>query len=181
MSKLFWTNINFVAFFFCAIVFAQSAPANSSQITNSIKVPDGQRLLFKTSARGTQIYTCQATKNNQFEWTLKGPQAVLLDEKGKQFGQHYLGPSWEAYDGSKIEGQLKAKTDAPQTDAIPWLLLEVGSHQGEGVFSPVNWIVRLNTVGGKAPTDGCDRDRRDREVSVDYEADYYFYGALTTQ
>jgi Protein of unknown function (DUF3455) len=74
--------------------------------------------------------------------------------------------------------KMKVKTDAPQANAIPWLLLEANAHEGNGIFSSVNWIVRLNTVGGQAPVDGCDRDRQNQEVSVNYTADYYFYGTI---
>jgi Protein of unknown function (DUF3455) len=171
MKLHFWIKIAAIASLFPSFAVAQTLP-------DSLKVPDGQRFLFKTSAKGSQIYVCQSQEKG-FEWTLKAPDAVLLDERGEQFGQHYLGPSWEANDGSKIIGRVKSKSDAPQADAIPWLLLEANSHEGNGVFSSVNWIVRLNTVGGKAPVDGCNSANRDREISVDYSADYYFYGAST--
>jgi hypothetical protein len=154
----------------------QTAIANSPEIPDSLKVPSNQQFLFKTSAKGKQIYTCQAT-NDRFEWTLKSPEAVLRDENGKWFGLHYFGPSWEAADGSKIAGEVKAKSDAPKADAIPWLLLQATSHEGDGVFKPVNWVVRLNTNGGKAPVDGCDRTHQNHQVSINYTADYYFYGA----
>ncbi|MCU0535199.1 MAG: DUF3455 domain-containing protein [Hydrococcus sp. Prado102] len=181
MKLHFWTRIAaiaFVAFQGAIASFVGFIPnlAIAQTLPDSLKIPEGQHFLFKTSAKGSQIYVCQSQEKG-FEWTLKAPDAVLLDEQGEQFGQHYLGPSWEAKDGSKIMGQVKSKADAPQADAIPWLLLEASSHEGDGVFSSVNWIVRLNTVGGKAPLDGCDSANQDREISVDYSADYYFYGA----
>jgi Protein of unknown function (DUF3455) len=175
MKLHFWTKIA-ASWGIATLVGFVPSLAVAQTLPDSIKVPDGQRFLFKTSAKGSQIYVCQSQEKG-FEWTLKAPEAVLLDERGEKFGQHYLGPSWEAKDGSKIMGQVKNKTDAPQADAIPWLLLEANSHEGNGVFSPVNWIVRLNTVGGKAPVDGCNRANQDRQVSINYSADYYFYGA----
>jgi hypothetical protein len=74
---------------------------------------------------------------------------------------------------------VKAKENAPQADAIPWLLLEVKSHKGEGRFSAINWVQRINTSGGKAPQTGCDRDRQGTEVRVGYSADYQFFGTTT--
>ena len=36
-------------------------------------------------------------------WTLKAPDAQLIDKKGKPFGKHFAGPSWQASDGSSIK------------------------------------------------------------------------------
>jgi Protein of unknown function (DUF3455) len=155
-------------------VSAAPVPAN-------LQAPADQQPLFKVLAEGDQIYVCKAKVDqaDQFEWTLKAPEAVLLNEKKQTVGKHYGGPSWEANDGSTIVGQVKAKANAPQADAIPWLLLEVKSRQGEGRFSAINWVQRINTSGGKAPQDGCDRDRQGKETRVGYSADYQFYGTAT--
>lgn len=153
-----------------------------AEIPADIQTPPDQQLLLRVSAAGNQIYTCQAKTDQApdtpaaFEWTLRAPEAQLLDRQGQTVGQHYGGPSWELNDGSKIVGQLQKKIDAPQTDAIPWLLLQAKSHEGEGILSQVNWIQRVNTVGGKAPEEGCDRFYQNQEVRVNYSADYYFYG-----
>ncbi|KAM3098162.1 DUF3455 domain-containing protein [Phormidesmis sp. 146-12] len=158
---------------------AQAAP----DVPKNLQVPSGQELLFKMAAQGVQIYECKAKAEdaNQFEWTLRAPDAVLLNDQGKTTGKHYAGPTWEANDGSKIAGQLKEKSGAPDKDTIPWLLLEAKSHEGSGKFSPVNWIQRLETTGGKAPTEGCDRVRSQSQVRVSYTANYYFYGSSTAK
>lgn len=155
--------------------------AQAPSVPADIQVPADQRLLISVAASGDQIYTCQATDSPAgspagYAWTLKAPEAELFDPQGQQVGQHYGGPSWELNDGSKIVGQLKTKVDAPQENAIPWLLLQVKSHEGEGSLSGVNWIQRVNTVGGKAPLNGCDSDHQNQETRVNYSADYYFYG-----
>jgi Protein of unknown function (DUF3455) len=154
----------------------------ASDVPKNLQVPSGQELLFKMAAQGVQIYECKAKTDdaNQFEWTLKAPDAVLLSE-GKTSGKHYAGPTWEGDDGSKVVGQLKEKSVAPDRDAIPWLLLEVKSHRGNGKFSPVNWIQRLETAGGKAPIEGCDRTHSQAQIRVSYTANYYFYGASAVQ
>ncbi|WP_392482289.1 DUF3455 domain-containing protein [Nostoc sp. C110] len=151
--------------------------ADVAEIPDSIKVPNGEQLLLKASAKGSQIYICKPKSESpeQYEWTLKAPDAVLLDEQGQNLGKHYAGPTWEAKDGSKVVGKLKSKVNAPQDDAIPWLLLEAQSHEGNGIFRQVNWIQRINTVGGKAPVQGCDKSSENREISVNYTADYLFY------
>ncbi|MBN3907031.1 MAG: DUF3455 domain-containing protein [Nostoc sp. NMS1] len=151
--------------------------ADVAAIADSIKVPNNEQLLLKASAKGSQIYICKLKSESpeQYEWTLKAPDAVLLNEQGQDWGKHYAGPTWEAKDGSKVVGKLKSKVNAPQEDAIPWLLLEAQSHEGNGIFRQVNWVQRINTVGGKAPVQGCDKSSENREISVNYTADYLFY------
>jgi len=39
----------------------------------------------------------------------------------------------------------------------------------------VTYIQRVDTVGGQAPADGCDKSRAGSEAPVDYQASYYFY------
>ncbi|MEH1796398.1 MULTISPECIES: DUF3455 domain-containing protein [unclassified Nostoc] len=151
--------------------------ADVAAIPDSIKVPNGEQLLLKASAKGSQIYICKPKSESpeQYEWTFKAPDAVLLNEQGQDLGKHYAGPTWEAKDGSKVVGKLKSKADAPQEDAIPWLLLKAQSHEGNGIFRQVNWIQRINTVGGKAPVKGCDKSSQNQEIPVNYTADYLFY------
>ncbi|NWF60618.1 MAG: DUF3455 domain-containing protein [Fischerella sp.] len=36
----------------------------------------------------------------------------------------------------------------------------------------------MNTVGGKAPTQGCDRVNANGEVRIGYQANYYFWGGV---
>jgi hypothetical protein len=154
-----------------------SAQNTSNTIPAALQVPSGQTFLSKVKAEGDQIYICTANvaNQNQLEWVLKAPEAKLLKE-GIQIGKHYGGPTWEGNDGSKIVGQVKAKVTAPQPDAIPWLLLEVKTRQGSGSMTQVNWIQRVQTSGGKAPTTGCDRAHENATVRVGYSADYLFYG-----
>ncbi|MDZ8189172.1 MAG: DUF3455 domain-containing protein [Nostoc sp. ChiSLP02] len=155
---------------------AQTTSTTSSQVPKNLQVPPGQSLLLKASAKGSQIYVCKAKSDNpnSFEWTLKAPDAVLFNEQGQQIGKHYAGPTWELNDGTKVVAQAKA--NAPQANTIPWLLLSERSHQGNGILNKVNWIQRLNTVGGKAPASGCDATHKQLEVKVPYQADYYFWG-----
>lgn len=136
-----------------------------------------QLLQLKGSAKGVQIYQCKAktSNTNQFEWTLKAPEADLLDEQGKKIIKHYGGPTWEAIDGSKVVGSVKAKADAPKASAIPWLLLQAKSNQGNGSLSKVAYIQRVETVGGKAPSQVCNQARANTEARVNYTADYFFY------
>ncbi|BAY23759.1 hypothetical protein NIES2100_35510 [Calothrix sp. NIES-2100] len=162
---------------------AQTTSTTSLEVPKDLQVPQGQNLLLKAAAKGSQIYVCKAKSDNPnaFEWTLKGPDAVLLNEQGQQIGKHYAGPTWELNDGSKVVAQVKAQVKALQPRTIPWLLLSERSHEGNGILSSVNWIQRLNTIGGKAPASGCDRAHSNSEVKVAYQADYYFWGVPTNK
>ena len=138
-----------------------------------IQPPPGERLLFQVHAKGDQIYTCKSDAA-QFTWTLKAPDAQLFDKHGKPFGKHFAGPSWEANDGSRVTGKAVANV-LVDADSIPWLLIKVISHDGNGVLSPATSIQRLNTEGGKAPASGCDASHIGQEVRMQYSADYLFY------
>jgi hypothetical protein len=138
---------------------------------DALRVPDGNAMVLKASATGWQIYACAADG----AWKLKAPDAVLRDDAGKSIGKHFAGPTWEASDGSRVVGELKAKADAPDANAIPWLLLAAKSHAGEGALAKVSFIQRLATTGGKATASGCDAAHVGAEQRVAYTATYYFY------
>jgi hypothetical protein len=151
-----------------------AAPASASpplSVPEALRVPDGNAMVWKASATGWQIYTC-ATDGT---WKLKAPDAVLRDDAGKQIGKHFAGPTWEASDGSRVVGELKAKADAPDASAIPWLLLAAKSHAGEGTLAKVSFIQRVSTTGGKAPASGCDAAHGGAEQRVAYTAIYQLY------
>jgi hypothetical protein len=128
-------------------------------------------------AKGSQIYTCQSGSDGKFAWTLKAPEADLFDGKNpdKMIGHHAAGPSWMLGDGSKVTGKAAARTDSPEVNSVPWLLLNVTSNDGKGLLANVTVIQRLNTHGGKAPDVGCDDAHKGAETKTAYTADYYFY------
>jgi hypothetical protein len=145
----------------------------------ALEVPAGQTLTFKVQAKGAQVYACKAAADDasKFSWQLTGPDATLYDDAGNPIGRHFAGPTWESADGSSVVGEVKAKADSPDGSSIPWLLLSAKSNAGDGVFGKVQSVQRLNTVGGKAPADGCDAAHADTEQRVQYQASYWFYSA----
>ena len=154
-----------------------SAKRSAPSVSDTLKVPPTDTLAFAAKAKGVQIYECRANKDNtnQYEWVLKAPDADLFDARGKKIVHHYGGPSWESSDGSKVTGEVKASEPSNDTNAIPWLLLSAKTHEGNGIFSQVNTIQRLETRGGKAPSGGCDQSAIGKELRVPYTAVYYFY------
>jgi len=49
---------------------------------------------------------------------------------GNKIAKLYAGPTWESNDGSKAVGEVKAKVNGPDPNAIPWLLLSAKSTSG---------------------------------------------------
>jgi hypothetical protein len=84
---------------------------------------------------------------------------------------------WQGLDGSQVKGARLASADAPTATAIPWLLLSAAP-TGEGTFAQTTHIQRLDTVGGKAPSSGCDASHIGAKVLVPYRANYFFYRSL---
>jgi hypothetical protein len=159
---------------------AAAALAALPDVPDKLAVPADQALALELQATGVQIYSCAARKDDaaKFEWTLLAPEADLSDAAGKKVVHHYAGPSWEAADGSKVVGELKARDAGPDANAIPWLLLSTKSTGGNGVLSKTTSIQRLRTVGGKAPATGCAQAAdAGKEVRIPYQAVYYFYTA----
>jgi hypothetical protein len=146
----------------------------AQEVPKQIQPPANEQLLLQVHAKGDQVYTCKSDAA-QFTWTLKAPDAQLFDKDGKAFGKHFAGPSWEASDRSRVTGKAVANAPSPDADSIPWLLVNIVSHDGSGVLSSATTIQRLNTKGGKAPASGCDASHVGQEVRIPYSADYLFY------
>lgn len=156
-----------------AIILLSTACA-AQRVPSQLQPSANEQLLLQVHAKGDQVYICQDGVA-QFAWALKAPDAQLFDKDGKPFGKHFVGPTWEASDGSRVIGKAAANVPSPDADSIPWLLVDVVSHEGNGVLSRVSKIQRLNTKGGKAPASGCDAAHTGHEVRVPYSADYLFY------
>jgi hypothetical protein len=136
--------------------------------------PGELKVYLAAPAKGVQIYACNKNDASTYAWTFKGPEAELADTAGKVIGKHYGGPTWEGKDGGKVVGAVKASASAPGGNAIPWLLLDIKSRDGSGQFTQAAAILRVNTVGGTAPTSGCDEAHAGTEQRVPYTAVYYF-------
>jgi hypothetical protein len=154
---------------------ASAPPATPVQLN----VPAGEPLIKQVHAIGVQIYECAPAKNGsgQFEWAFRGPEAKLLTPRGGSAGKHYAGPTWESNDGSAVVGEVIASSPSPQPGAIAWLLLRAKGTAGNGVFTHVHFIQRLNTVGGSAPATACSKEQAGQQLRASYSADYFFYGS----
>lgn len=136
--------------------------------------PSGVSVYLEAPATGVQIYSCGKNAAGAWGWNFKGPEAELFDARKKPIGKHYGGPTWEGMDGGKVVGAVKASAPAPAANAIPWLLLDIKSREGTGIFTQAKEILRIATVGGAAPSESCDETRSGQESRVPYTATYLF-------
>jgi len=156
-------------------VMSQGAAYAEVSIPEQIKVPAGYSPVLTVHAKGDQIYQCSVNKG-EYAWETQAPDAKLFDAQGKIVGNHTAGPLWEYKEGSRVVGRVVKKIDRAPGSAIAWLLVEVVSHKGDGLFSNVSYINRINTHGGLPPSSGCDANHLGGEKRVAYTADYVFYG-----
>jgi hypothetical protein len=140
-----------------------------------IPPPAGATVVRAVQAGGAQVYTCRQAPSGAYQWSLVGPNAILVDNDGTTFGTHAPGPRWIAADGSAILGDGAHPLAVVQRpNAVPALLLTTTS-SGTGVLAGVRFVRRSDTLGGVAPTDGCDAAHANARAAVHYSAVYTFY------
>ena len=165
---IMFTKILYLALLLPAVVSAGVA------IPDAIKPPAGQVVKLTVHAKGDQIYQC-TLNGGVYSWQTQAPDAKLFDGQGQVVGNHYSGPVWEYKEGSRVVGRVVNKLEVAPESSISWLLVEVVAHKGNGMFSDVNFINRINTHGGLAPTSGCGSNHLGVEKHIAYTADYVFY------
>jgi hypothetical protein len=164
------------------LVACASAPA---AVPEALAPARDEQFALTVAARGVQVYECRAAAGGAPKWAFVAPEAELLDAQGRIVGTHGAGPHWLAHDGSRLQGTVKARAEAPRAgDDIPWLLLATTSSGPQGAFSSVTSIQRVHTAGGLAPATACEAEGVAR---VPYTAQYRLFrggstrAALTTR
>jgi len=124
---------------------------------------------FSAYATGVQIYSWNGTA-----WRFVSPRATLYADAGfhGKVVDHFGGPTWKSNSGSRVVGKNPVPC-TPDPDSIPWLGLEVAESVGPGIFDGITFIQRLETVGGKAPSQPGTFVGEPAEVP--YTATYVFY------
>jgi hypothetical protein len=169
-------TLGFLTVIYASIAACATAPPPTP---GPLRVPADEALIKQLRATGVQIYECAPTKNDpaQFDWVFRGPEAKLMSKGGAAAGKHYGGPTWESSDGSRVVGEMIASSPSAKPNSIPQLLLRAKATSGNGVFTQVHFIQRLNTVGGAVPVPGCRKEQAGQQLRASYSADYLFYGA----
>ncbi|MFE7117487.1 CHRD domain-containing protein [Streptomyces sp. NPDC057654] len=145
-----------------------SRPLNMDTAVNSFQA---------SVARGSQIYACTRQPGGGYAFTQNNVSARLGGDIAHSFTRPGGSPQWVAPDGSAVTGEVLSKTPNG-TANIPELDLRAtrsAASRTTGLLADTTEILRLNTVGGTAPTGTCDPVRQPT-VSVPYEADYLFVG-----
>ena len=147
-------------------------------ICERITPPSDNKVVAHVFATGVQIYHW-----NGSAWAFFAPVATLYADASHQtqVGTHFAtptGPAWRANDGSQVVEQ-RVDGCTPDTTAIQWLLLRTISEEGNGIFSGVSFVQRVNTVGGIAPSEAGTSVGEERQVP--YTAEYIFYRATAKQ
>jgi hypothetical protein len=149
------------------MIAVPSLAAKRDQLPPELQVPEGHRLVLRALGKGVQIYDCV-----NGAWSFREPAAAIL-RGDRTIALHYAGPTWQSVkDGSKVVGTVAARVEAthPERD-IPLLLLTARS-TGPGLFTGVDFIQRLETKGGVAPTSSC---QAGASIGVPYTATHNFW------
>jgi hypothetical protein len=159
------------------LIFAalDQSPVHAQQPGSSIDIPPGASVLLTARGDGVQLYTCTVAANGA-KWVLEGPDAKLLNAKGKQIGTHFKGPVWQLNDGSRVVGEPIASQPSPDPGAVAWLLLRARAGSATGSLAGVTFIRRTGTQGGMPQAKDCQNTGdAGKKVEVPYSATYTFY------
>jgi len=166
----------------------------------TLQVPEGNEAFLIGHAFGTQDYVCAASGSG-VAFVLTTPEAVLFDNPARRVINHFFSPNpaeggtiratWQSTRNSSVfwGGLVQAATfdtdpEFVAKDAIAWLLLsQAGVLEGSGNgdnLAAATFVQRVNTVGGLAPSIGCNSPADIRKTAfVPYEADYVFFANPT--
>jgi hypothetical protein len=103
--------------------------------------------IAKLEAAGAQIYVCTKNAAGALNWTFREPVASLLEE-GKTVGRHFVGPTWEFADGSRVQGEVVNKAPGTTAKDIAWLKLSVKDPPKSGLVAGATSVLRIDTKGG---------------------------------
>lgn len=163
----------------CASQMGTPMMSSQAMVPDAVKVPAGHRVVMETVGVGDITYECRAKKEmaGTFEWVFAGPDAQLLDRRGKQVGRYYGPPAtWESMDGSKFTGSQLAVAPGGMGN-IPFQLVKANPAMGMGAMQGVTYVQRVATKGGVAPAMACAASNAGARQIVKYQADYIFYKA----
>ena len=170
------------------------------RVPDSFKVGEGDEAFLIGHAFGSQDYVCAASGSG-VAFVLTTPEAVLFDNAARRVINHFFSPNpvergtiratWQSTRNSSVFwGKLVAAAtfvsdpDFVAPDAIAWLnLSQAGVLEGSGNgdnLAVATFVQRVNTVGGLAPSIGCNSpDDIGKTAFVPYEADYVFFNNPT--
>ncbi|GBC04555.1 hypothetical protein RclHR1_05730011 [Rhizophagus clarus] len=163
-------------------------------LPENITIPTDRNFKFALYGHGYQIYQCSVVNKT---WTLVAPLADLIDDKNTEtfspiyyIGRHYFvkepinggRPTWESTlqgDNSRVTTKIIATNASPDDpkNNVPWLVTQTTANFGDGAFSDVTNVIRVNTVNGVAPpVEDCGVQYSDQALYYsEYYTEYWFY------
>jgi hypothetical protein len=169
-------------------------------VPGTLQVPEGNEAFLIGHAFGSQDYVCAASGSG-VAFVLTTPEAVLFDNPARRVINHFFSPNpveggtiratWQSTRNSsvfwgKVVHAATSATDPDfvARDAIAWVLLsQAGVLEGSGNgdnLAAATFVQRVNTVGGLAPSIGCNSPADiGKTAFVPYEADYVFFSNPT--
>jgi hypothetical protein len=154
--------------------FPQGAVRAQLHLLNHTVATSGVAAVQESVITGSQIYACTLQTDGSFAFTQHNVEAHLTGGIHHTFVQPDAGPpQWQAPDGSAVTGKVVTR-NANGAGNIAELNLDatqIGA--STGLLAHAVEVLRLNTVGGVAPTGTCD-PQATPTVSVPYQADYIF-------
>jgi hypothetical protein len=154
----------------CSVVSYKIAQSAAQMAIPDAIAAKSEAVVLSVHAEGAQVYDCKVGEGGKLAWQFREPVATLI-ENGKTVGRHYLGPTWEHVDGSRIAGKPIARASGATPNDIPWLKLEAVEARGAGALTGVTAIQRINTHGGQIQG-GC--EKAGAIFAAPYGADYVF-------
>jgi len=146
-------------------------------LPSAVRVPEGQRHAMTLKSTGTLNYECRPWPGmaGAYGWVLVAPDAALLHWSGLRVGRYSGGPTLQYRDGSRVTLKLVASSpDEP--GKMPIQLYRAASHAGQGEFSDVTYVQRLNAAG-KEPGAPCTARNAGTQAREAFSADFLFYKA----
>ncbi len=154
--------------------FPGGAVSAQLHLLNHAVSTSGVAALQESVVLGSQIYGCTQQSDGSFAFTQRDVDAHLSGGIHHTFVQPVAGPpQWQAPDGTAVTGKVVTK-NANGAGNIAELNLDATQiGDSAGLLGNVVEVLRLNTVGGVAPTGACD-PLATPTVNVPYQADYVF-------
>ncbi|KAG9307544.1 hypothetical protein G9A89_023109 [Geosiphon pyriformis] len=164
------------------------------QLPIGLTPPLPNRFSFVLYAIGYQNYQCNVSSipGDTGNWLYVSPTASLLNGsfEGREIGKHYFQPApglnggratWHGIlttDMSSVVTKIinqKPSPDGPQN--IDWLLTQATFNRGNGIFSDITYVVRVDTKNGIAPPNNlCGTDiPNEGNLENFYSSQYWFY------
>jgi hypothetical protein len=123
---------------------------------------------------GSQVYACTVQPDGSFAFTQHDVDAHLSDGIRHTFVQPDAGPpQWRAPDGTAVSGTVVTRNPNGDGNIAELNLDATQIGTSNGLLGHAVEVLRLNTVGGVAPTGACD-PHATPTVNVRYQADYVF-------